>query len=115
MGWTYWQGEHRPTDEILRDSYESVGHTVVAAGVRGGAWYAALQPAGETYVTALVVEFKRGGGQFGYRSMEETWGPFLADCPPAVFAALSPLDQLPQPGFAARWRERVRALAAVEA
>lgn len=109
MGWTYWQGEKRPTDDVLREPYELAGHMIVASGIKGGVWYAALQPKGEQFVTALIVLFERGGSRFGYKPMDESMGPYESACPADVFRRLSPVADIPHAHFAAQWRDRVRA------
>ena len=41
--------------------------------------------------------------------MDETVGPCQCDCPDRIMRLLTPIDDLPNPGYAADWRARVEA------
>lgn len=88
--------------------------TVLAASPVGGAIYAAvrhdIKATGQTYVFCAVVLFKNNRKDgFGTKDMDETAGPCAVDCPDRIMKLLSPIEQLPSPGYAADWRARVAA------
>lgn len=77
-----------------------------------GTIYAAVRnedkTTGKTYVFCAVILFKnseRSG--FGYKDMDESCGPCEIDCPDRILRLLSPVDELPNPGYAVEWRGRV--------
>ncbi len=65
---------------------------------------------GKAYVFAAVILIsntrKRG---FGYKDMDEGMGPYECACPDRIMRLLSPLAEVPNPGYAADWRARVAA------
>jgi hypothetical protein len=97
-------------------TYETETHKHVAldaAAVRG-VIYAAVQPedksTAQIYTRCAVVLFsnnKREG--FGYKVMDETMGPYEANCPDRIMRLLSPLQDIPCSSDAETWRERVEA------
>lgn len=58
---------------------------------------------GARYIGVYVLS--RQGGEWGYKSMDESMGPYYFDCP------LKFLDMVPEPEsqYAKEWRQKVRA------
>lgn len=50
---------------------------------------------------------KRDG--FGYKDIDETMGPCEVDCPDRIMRLLSPVEDIPNPGYAEQWRAEVAA------
>lgn len=64
-------------------------------------------PAADGSVTvALVILYKREGGEFGYKDMDETMGPNETAPSEAFLSVLSPVDETAEWAFA--WRKRSR-------
>lgn len=59
------------------------------------------------YVFAAVVLTRQGGGEWGYKDMDETCGPNESGAPPALLAKLTPTTS----DYANDWRDRCRARA----
>jgi hypothetical protein len=65
---------------------------------------------GQSYVFAAVVlisNTQKDG--FGYKDMDESVGPCECACPDRIMRLLSPIADIPNPGYAADWRARVAA------
>jgi hypothetical protein len=65
-----------------------------------------INAAGENvrYIALALIRHSREAGGYGYKSMDETSGPYYYNCP------LNFLEGLSSPiGYAADWREKVRA------
>jgi len=118
MGWLFHNEKLRheaPVQYITREfSHESetAKATVLAAAAVRGTIYAAIRTenktTGKTYVFCAVILFKnseRSG--FGYKNMDESCGPCEVDCPDRILRLLSPVEEIPGPGYAADWRARV--------
>lgn len=64
--------------------------------------------AGQSYVyAAVILVFNNAKDGFGRKSMTECSGPCEVDCPARIMALLSPVEAIPDPGYAAEWRARV--------
>ncbi len=77
-----------------------------------GTIYAAIRnhdkSEGKSYVFFAVVLFKNNERDgFGYKDMDESMGPCEVDCPDRIMRLLSPISELPNPGYAAEWRRSV--------
>ncbi|MHB0665437.1 DUF6927 domain-containing protein [Roseomonas mucosa] len=94
---------------------------VLAASQVKGAVYLAVrhtsltgERAGRSYVfCAVVLVFNNARQGFGRKTMDESCGPCEVDCPARIMALLSPIEDIPNPGYAADWRARVAAAAAL--
>ena len=65
---------------------------------------------GQSYVFAAVIlisNTQKDG--FGYKDMDESVGPCECACPDRIMRLLSPIADIPNPGYAADWRARVAA------
>lgn len=116
MGWTSFADNGLSTGEICTREYECdnpgvVKFSVVDQSTRGSVWYAIGRidrPNEPPVFYGLVWLTSRRGGQFGYKDMDETCGPYYWDCPARL---LDQLDKLaPNPGQSAiDWRAKCRA------
>jgi hypothetical protein len=118
MGWLY---QDNPVDDPVAEltahyTYDGDTRTWVAlAAARvANTVYIAVQSTdkatGQTYVFAAVILFSNSTKNgFGYKHMDETVGPSQCDCPDRIMRLLTPITDLPNPGYAANWRARVEA------
>ena len=118
MGWLY---KNDPIDDPVayltaqynHDSEHRV-YRVLAAARAASTVYMAIESAdkatGESFVLAAVILISntRKHG-FGYKDMVETMGPCECACPDRIMRLLSPVTDLPDPGYAAAWRASVAA------
>jgi hypothetical protein len=118
MGWLYQNNPFADPVAELTARFTSDGHTrtwlVLAAARVANTVYMAVESAdkatGESYVFAAVIlisNTKKHG--FGYKDMDESVGPYQCDCPERIMRLLTPIGDLPNPGYAADWRARVEA------
>lgn len=128
MGWIIYDNPMPygfSADAYLREymQFDKDGHSCVirASTFVGKTWYAAAEinrPASEhiqanKFTVALVIltcgrGTKNRPGRFGYKDMDETMGPCEADCPLYILDMLTPVDRLPDPSYAAQWRQTCR-------
>jgi Domain of unknown function (DUF6927) len=118
MGWLY---QDNPVDDPVAEltahyTYDGDTRTWVAlAAARvANTVYIAVQSTdkatGQTYVFAAVILFSNSTKNgFGNKHMDETVGPAQCDCPDRIMRLLTPITDLPNPGYAANWRARVEA------
>jgi Domain of unknown function (DUF6927) len=118
MGWLY---QNDPVDDPVAEltaRFTNDGHTrtwlALAAARVANTVYMAVKSTdkatGESYVFAAVIlisNSKKHG--FGYKDMDESVGPCQCDCPDRIMRLLTPISDLPNPGYAADWRARVEA------
>ena len=95
----------------LRNS-EPQNDVLEAAAVRG-VTYAAVRTedkgTGKTYTLCAVVPFSNSRRKgFGFKVMNETMGPYEADCPDHIMRLLSPVPEIPHSSSAGKWRRRVK-------
>lgn len=118
MGWLFQREKLRhetPAEYFTRhfthDS-ETASATVVATSTVRGTVYGAIRnhdkQTGASYVFCAVILFRNSDKDgFGYKDMDEGVGPREVDCPDRILRLLSPISDLPSPGYAAEWRARV--------
>ena len=120
MGWLFQHdplAHETPADYFTREfTHESktTKATVLATATVRGTVYAAIRnlnkQTGYSYVFCAVILFKNSKREgFGYKDMDETMGPCEVDCPDRIMRLLSPIEHIPNPGYAADWRTRVSA------
>jgi hypothetical protein len=119
MGWLFRNAPLRHEAAVsyicrqLTYETQTLKNTVLDAIAVRGVTYAAVRTedksAGTIYTLCAVVPFKnsRRNG-FGFRIMNETMGPYEADCPDRIMRLLSPVPDIPDSASAGKWRERVR-------
>ena len=118
MGWLY---KHDPIDDpvaYLTDQYNYDGERrtqrVLGAARVGNTVYMAVKTTekatGSFYVFAAVILISntRKHG-FGCKDMDECMGPCECTCPDRIMRLLSPIEDIPNPSYAAEWRARVAA------
>lgn len=118
MGWLFQRDRlrHQTPAEYFMQHFthdsEAASATVIATATTRGVVYAAIRnlnkQTGVSYVFCAVVLFKNSDKDgFGYKDMDEGMGPCEADCPDRIMRLLSPVENIPNPGYAADWRFRV--------
>jgi hypothetical protein len=126
MGWLFQNDKLRhqtPVEYITREfTYESAttSATVISAAAVGGTIYAAVRnhdkTTGKSYVFCAVVLFKNNERDgFGHKDMTEAMGPCEVACPDRIMRLLSPITDIPNPGYTADWRASVAATKARKA
>lgn len=112
MGWLY---KHDPIDDpvaYLTRHYNHDGerqtHQVLGAARVASTVYMAIESidktTGASYVFAAVIlisNTQRHG--FGYKDMDEGMGPCECACPGRIMRLLSPVEDIPNPRYAADW------------
>lgn len=118
MGWLFQNTPLRhetPADYITRQfTHENAARrlTVLATATVGQVIYVAVheeqKDTGRACTFAAVILFKNNRRDgFGYKDMTEHMGPCECDCPDRIMRLLSPIEDLPNPSYAADWRARV--------
>ncbi|MGP9768561.1 DUF6927 domain-containing protein [Halomonas sp. AOP13-D3-9] len=116
-----------PSDRkaFLDEEYTKKDHSVevLKSSFVGSTYYAAIkiQQAGKApdqaaieYTIAAVVKTSCSQGEFFYKSMDETMGPYFTQCPASILKLLTPLEELEQLGvvmglslsYASEWRDK---------
>jgi hypothetical protein len=118
MGWLYQYDPVENPVAYLTEKYNCDNERrtlqVLAAARVGSTVYMAIKSTDKasaaSYVFAAVILIsntqKHG---FGYKDMDESMGPCQCDCPDRIMRLLTPISDLPNPGYAADWRARVEA------
>ncbi|WP_292531527.1 hypothetical protein [Methylocystis sp.] len=120
MGWLFHNDmlTHQTPAEYIAQHFshenDTCKATVIATATVRGTIYAAIRNeiknTNKTYVFCGVFLFKNNKKDgFGYKDMDEGMGPCEVDCPDRIMRLLSPVDDMPSPGYAAEWRTRVAA------
>ena len=119
MGWLFMTslkghaGPRAYLDDQFTSTHDEVQFTVLRSALRSmRTYYAAVErktPGGERKVFAVVCLVKynprdREGYIFGYKDMEESMGPYEADCPVPILDLLTPTEN----AHALEWRARCR-------
>ena len=120
MGWLVHDEKLRhetPVQYVTREFTHTSGRgqaTVLDAAAVRGTIYAATRntdtETGRNYVFCAVILFRNSAKHgFGYKAMDECMGPCEVDCPDRIMRKLSPVEDIPDPSYAADWRARVAA------
>jgi hypothetical protein len=120
MGWLFKIDmlHHQTPAEYIAEHFSSEtddhNATVLATATESGTIYAAIRnedkTTGVAYVLCGVFLFKNNRRDgFGYKSMTETMGPTQVNCPDRIMRLLSPVEEIPDPSYAAEWRSNVAA------
>lgn len=122
MGWTYHEKPSNVT-EWLKDSLtwetEKRKNTCLKTSIKFKEAYAAVETldkeTGKKYVwaAAYMLNYTREAYyNFGYKDMDETYGPNISNCPASILDLLSPAEEMPiseeSMGWVNAWRERCR-------
>jgi len=113
MGWLFYNSVHlKPNGQVDRkkeiESELSEKFTVVKSAMVGSVYYGAIKRESTCEIfgyICLTSSDKKGGYNFGYKSMDETCGPTESKCPMSILNLLTPTDSK----WANEWRERCRA------
>ena len=116
MGWTFFNDTGETVGAICTREFTAnnpgvVQFSIVDQSTRGSVWYAIARvdrPNETPVFYGLVWLTSRRGGQFGYKDMDETCGPYYWDMPARLLDQLDKLAPNP-PGSALDWRARCRA------
>lgn len=109
MGWDYLTIERpKSAKAFLDNEFKDV---VIASAMHGrNEYYAACRSKKSNEVFGLVVILDRTKGEFGFKSMDESMGPFYINCPLNILDMLTPTTNK----YATKWREHCRATAALK-
>lgn len=126
MGWTSFSTDYAITDRrghvnkqaTMTHELESWGDAVVRAGMGGGNYYAVvLNKEGKAFLMVALTKVR--DGEFYYKEMSDTMGPYEHECPKAVLDLadeLCPCNEEYDPnGYAKAWRDKCRASLAEKA
>lgn len=118
MGWTFMRG--KPRDERIEVERlftpadpANVTMDVLQLVKRGSVWYGAIRTTvkgQEPVVWAAIIKTQVYRGDWGYKDMDETCGPYHWDAPLSLLDKLSPTDN----AYALEWRAEVRVKAATK-
>jgi len=100
MGWLYYNSIcYKPNGDVDRkkeiESGFNKGYTPLKSSMVGSVYYGAIRDdkTGEVFgYIALTSSDKRGGYNFGYKSMDETCLPYENKCPLSILNLLTPTD-----------------------
>lgn len=109
MGWSFSCvdiGRAAHIAEITSQKHFAAGYTPLAHRVVGNhIWQLVrIEATGKKFITLDLIAKDRKGG-WGYKGMDETWGPCYYDCPLSLLDQADPIDS----DYANAWREKVRA------
>jgi hypothetical protein len=122
MGWTYFEKPHNITEwfkDHLTWESDKIKNTCIKTAIKFKEAYAAVESinkeTGERYVwgAAFMLNYTREAYyNFGYKDMDETMGPNIANCPASILDLLTPLEEHPissqSKKWANKWREECR-------
>ena len=107
MGWSFNPndtGRKAHIESLTSAKHFSNGYTPITHRVVGNRiWQLVQRPDGTKYITLDLIAKERGGG-WGYKSLDEDWGPYFVDCPTALLDKADP----PATPNAEAWRAKVR-------
>ena len=110
MGWTFYnieRDEHgrvpvkKECDRIIN---AEPSKCVLASSMHGSTYYAAVKDYDSNSVFGMVILTQKGNdlhGNFGFKAMNETCGPYYYDCSQKILDLLTPTNDL----WANEWRE----------
>ena len=112
MGWLFYNSSKLlPSGRVDRkaeiEGNFSDGYTVVKSSMVGAVYYGAIKndSTGEIFGSVILTSSdKKGGYNFGYKSMDESCGPYESKCPLSILNLLTPTDS----EWANAWRQRCR-------
>jgi len=120
MGWLYMQslGPHKTPKEYLNNQFTFTSENATFRVLRSALvamrrYYAAVEKvekqtqARNVLCVICLVDYnlrEKEGYIFGYKDMDETMGPYAADCPGAILDLLTPTDS----AYANEWRAKCR-------
>lgn len=106
MGWTSYFATHYKNGKIDKkvelDEMFSRNQKILKSQMVGSTYFAAVQDEStkETWVTIVLTQMQNG--EFFYKDMDETVGPYNYNCPESILKLLSPTENK----LANEWREK---------
>lgn len=112
MGWSC-QEKPDNVKEYFDSMFRKGVEVLDSAIVHLTTYYAAIRlPGGQVTCVVILVQFgKRQDSphysqEMCYKSMDEFAGPVDSDCPERILKLLTPLKEVDEPGYSAKWRYR---------
>ena len=106
MGWSFScndTGRKAHIESLTNQRHFSNGYVPITFRVVGNhVWQLVQRPDGAKYIALDLIAKERGGG-WGYKSMDEDWGPYFFDCPTTLLDKADP----PATPNAEAWRAKV--------
>ncbi len=108
MGWLCWQtyvSSRKDIDEIFRKEVISSGYEVLKSCCRGYTWWVAAiknKKTGDVIAATVKYHWNPRDKMFGYKWMDESYGPYFLGYPKSYFKLLTPTTN----EFALEWRKR---------
>ena len=106
MGWSFScndTGRKAHIESLTSAGHFSSGYIPITHRVVGShIWQLVQRPDGTKFITLDLIAKERGGG-WGYKGMDEDWGPCFYDCPTALLDKADP----PATPNAEAWRAKV--------
>ena len=106
MGWTFScndTGRKAHIESLTNQCHFSKGYVPITHRVVGShVWQLVQRPDGTKFITLDLIAKERGGG-WGYKGMDENWGPYHYDCPTTLLDKADP----PATANAEAWRAKV--------
>lgn len=107
MGWSFAMldtGRKAHIESLTNQRHFSNGYVPITHRVVGcHVWQLVQRPDGTKFITLDLIAKERGGGGWGYKSMDEDWGPCFFDCPVTLLDKADP----PATPNAEAWRAKV--------
>ena len=110
MGWLYWNtwiASRRDIDNIFRNEIVSKNYEVLKSCCRGYTWWVAAirdKKTGDVWAGIAKYHWNPMTHEFGYKWMDETYGPYFYNYPKSYFKLLTPTPSM----FANQWRREVQ-------
>ena len=112
MGWLVWNigrlSSRKEVDEIFRKQIVGENCEILKSCCRGYTWWCAAikdKKTGQVMAGISKYYYNPKDGSFGYKWMDETYGPYFLNYPKSYFKLLTPTDS----EFANQWRARQQA------
>lgn len=112
MGWMCWHigyaVSRKEIDRIFREQVVGENYEVLKSCCRGYTWWVAAirdKRTGQVWAGISKYHFNPKDGMFGYKWMDESYGPYFYNYPKSYFKLLTPTDSK----FAQEWRAEVQA------
>ena len=106
MGWSFAMldtGRKAHIESLTSQRHFSPGYIPITFRVVGShVWQLVQRPDGTKYITLDLIAKERGGG-WGYKGIDEDWGPHHYDCPATLLDKADP----PATANAEAWRAKV--------
>jgi len=86
MGWTYsnqWDSQ-KQVEKAVIDSMNHGGYSVIDKSSRWGELYLAVETPRNNNVSIAVVLIRKSDGEYGYKIMDESMGPYYYNCPDRI-------------------------------